>query len=366
MASHVAVEVFHPGEYVADEMEARGWAQDDLAEVLGVSRQSVVKLLQGKSAVTPEMSMRLAAAFEQTAQTWMNLQVAYELAKVAKEDRDTARRAEVFSRVPVREMKRRNWLEGDQDVDALEDSVCQFLGIRNIKEPLAFAAAARMSTAEMTSSHGTWCCRVRNLSPFVTATKYDDGVDACIRELKPLMAYPEDVAKVPSVLADFGIRLVIVEHLKGTRIDGVATWVNDCPVIGMSLRYDRIDNFWFTLLHELVHVKYRDECPVDVDLLSRSDRDVPEMEKRADTEAATNLVDSTRLDSFIQRHEPLFYQKKIIQFAQARKVHPAIIVGQLKHLKKVPQTHLNKLQAKIRENLIGKTITDGWGDVPVV
>ncbi len=52
-----------------------------------------------------------------------------------------------------------------------------------------------------------------------------------------------------------GIHLILVSHLPKTYLDGAAMLMpNGTPVIGLTLRHDRVDNFWFTLLHELAHV----------------------------------------------------------------------------------------------------------------
>jgi HTH-type transcriptional regulator/antitoxin HigA len=86
-------------------------------------------------------------------------------------------------------------------------------------------------------------------------------------------------------LASAGVRLVFVEHLTGTRIDGGAMWLNDIPVIALSLRYDRIDWFWFTLMHELSHVLEHEES-LDLQLVGNdAQRSVSESEERADRRA---------------------------------------------------------------------------------
>ena len=69
---------------------------------------------------------------------------------------------------------------------------------------------------------------------------------------------PEAAGKVPRILTESGIRFVIVEALSSSKIDGVCFWLDDfSPVIGLTLRFDRIDNFWFVLRHELEHVIQR-------------------------------------------------------------------------------------------------------------
>lgn len=83
-----------------------------------------------------------------------------------------------------------------------------------------------------------------------------------------------EIRKIPRVLADMGVRLVVVEALPQTRIDGACLWLDKVsPVVALSLRYDRVDAFWFTLLHELNHVASGDgvrSTVLDIDLVKDS------------------------------------------------------------------------------------------------
>ena len=162
-----------------------------------------------------------------------------------------------------------------------------------------------------------------------------------------------------------GIRFVIVQHLRGTKIDGVAFWLDDTsPTIALSARYDRIDNLWFTLMHELMHIKNEDRgSPVDVDMLSGA-RDLPEMEVRANKEAADYLIPEKKLESFIARTTPYFYQSQVNQFAQARSVHPGIVVGQLQNREEIKFQQLRSLLVKVRDYVIESAVVDGWGNSP--
>ena len=101
MDRRISLVPVHPGEYLADELDARDWTQDDLAEVMGRSRIHINRLVQGKTAVTPESAHELAKAFGTSAELWMNLQVAYELATASKENRDIERRAKLYTKVPI-------------------------------------------------------------------------------------------------------------------------------------------------------------------------------------------------------------------------------------------------------------------------
>lgn len=100
MTTFVPSEPFSPGEYLKEELDARSWTHEDLASVLGMSRRQVINLIQGKSGITPDTAHALAEAFDQNAQTWMNLQVSYELAVAAQKERGIKRRTCIFNKTP--------------------------------------------------------------------------------------------------------------------------------------------------------------------------------------------------------------------------------------------------------------------------
>jgi HTH-type transcriptional regulator / antitoxin HigA len=365
MERFVSAEPFPPGEYIREELEARGWSQEDLAQILGISRRQVANLLSGESSLTPEVAIALGQAFGQEPVTWMNLQVTYELALAAKRERDTTRRAAIFNKVPVRELKKRCWLPDVDNTNELESAVCKFLQIESIQQEPQFAIAARKSTnyGYENSAQVAWYMRARSLAERVPASAYrDSDFESEVGELLKLSGSPEDARRVPKILGDMGIRLVLLQHLAKTKIEGVAFWLDDVsPAIALSLRYDRIDNFWFNLLHELVHIKYRHSSPVDTDA-EIAGRELPPMEVTANAEAANYLVPLDRMESFIRRMRPLYYQTRVIQFAQSLGIHPGIVIGQLHNRGELKPSQLRKLLFPVRAFLIGQTITDGWGN----
>ena len=96
-------EVFPPGEYIRDELEARGWTQSDLAEILGRSRPKVNELIQGKRAITLRTARELAAAFGTSAQVWLNLETQWQLWR--NQSRDQSIENGVAHRAKLREAR---------------------------------------------------------------------------------------------------------------------------------------------------------------------------------------------------------------------------------------------------------------------
>lgn len=365
MSVFVPLEPIPPGEYLQDELNALEWTHEDLSEVTGITRRQIINIIKGKSGVTPESAKAIGAALDQDPQMWMQLQMAFELSQAQVKDREIRKRAVLRNTVPIAEMKRRNWLPRECSTDELEDAVLNFLDIRSIEEKPKLCVAARKSDnyAFENPAQLAWYYRVRQLADAapITGLYKASQWDAGVSELIKLAASPEDARRVPKVLAGMGIRLVLVQHIKKSKIDGVALWLDSkSPVVGLSLRHDRMDNFWFSLMHELVHIKHKHACPVDEEIGPREG--LHEMEVVANTEAAACLVDPEKLDSFVSRCGPRFQLSRVVQFARARSVHPHLIAGQLRHRGCLKYSQLTPINAKVAEYIKGQAITDGWGD----
>ena len=87
-----AGEAFTPGEYLKDELDARGWTQTQFARIIGRPIQVVNQIIKGRKSVTPETAAAIAAALGTSAELWMNLEIAYRLSKV-KVDPNIEKRA---------------------------------------------------------------------------------------------------------------------------------------------------------------------------------------------------------------------------------------------------------------------------------
>ena len=377
MSERRPAEVFPPGDFIKEELEAREWTQTDLAEILGRPQRVVSEIINGKRAISPETAKGLGEAFGTGAQFWMNLESAYQLAQVKDQDDVVARRASLYSKAPVKEMLRRGWIEPSNSVDVLEKQIVDFFELTRLDEDIRFCAAARQSTfyMDVTPMQCAWLFRVKKLARAIqtrhfTPQRLDEGLE----RLRNLLRSPEEVRHVPRILAESGIRLVVLEPLPQTRIDGVCFWLDDTsPVIALSFRYDRLDWFWFTLVHELQHVKNGDgreqQAQLDTDLVgeqaARTEGKSPS-EQAADRFAAQFLIPEKELESFIARVRPLYSKQRILGFAARLNIHPGIVIGQLQRRGEIKYAHSRDMLLKVREYVIGSALTEGWGHFPVV
>ncbi len=93
MAYRQIAEAFPPGEFIREELEARGWNQQDLADILGRTPTVVSQILTGKREITPELAKLLGDAFDVDAQFFMNLESSYRLFIAGQSDSGVGRRA---------------------------------------------------------------------------------------------------------------------------------------------------------------------------------------------------------------------------------------------------------------------------------
>lgn len=371
MASRAPAEVFPPGDFIREELEARGWTQGDLAQIMGRPLRLVNELVAGKKQITPETARGLSKAFgDDDPLYWMNLDSAYRLSHTDPADDGVSRRSKLYSKFPVREIMKRSWIEPSDNLDVVEHRVCRFFKIKSLDERPDLPHAAKADQyEERTSLQFAWLFRAKELAECVDTASYSEAkLKAAISKLKALLIAPEEIRQVPKILADAGVKFVIVEFLAGAKIDGAAFWLDDSPVIAMSLRFDRVNNFWFVLRHEIEHILRKDGTVIDVELTENIERKIPLslQEERANTEAGDFLVPRYEIESFITRVRPLYSEQRILLFAKRIGVHPGLVVGQLQHRNEVPYTHFHKYLVKVREIITQTALTDGWGTVPAI
>lgn len=369
MTTRKIAEAFPPGEFIKDELEARGWLQTDLASIIGRNTGTISQIISGKQPINPELARALGAAFGTSAEYWMNLQTAYELWKVQESSDEKAiqRRARIHDKVPLKELLKRKWIESSESVDVLEQRVCEFLEIDSITDEPAMGFAARKTGPYLGRSHPSllaWMKRGKFLAKGVHAQRYSETkLRDAFSQLRNFMQNAEDIRRVPRLLAEAGVRLVVVEHLPQTKVDGVTFWLDKhSPVIVLSLRYDRLDWFWHTLLHEIDHVLHgegvKEPC---IDDLAEPSPSRPPEEIRCDDFAASFSIDRSALDDFITRIHPYFTPEKAIGFAMRMKVHSAVAAGQIRNRLKNYSVLSALVSVKIRPLLLDSVMCDGWG-----
>lgn len=164
------------------------------------------------------------------------------------------------------------------------------------------------------------------------ATRYrkDAITEEWLRDLVKLSRFEQGPVLAVEFLANIGIVLVIEEHFKKTYLDGAAMLDGETPVIALTLRHDRVDNFWFALLHELVHVqKHLTPSHLFIaDNLEDKSRSSQE-EIEADEGATEASIPAAEWDRSAVKLVPS--AKNARALADRLRIHPAIVAGRVRH-----------------------------------
>jgi HTH-type transcriptional regulator / antitoxin HigA len=363
-----------PGQFIQALLDQRGWTQRTLSIVLAIGETTVNKITSNKQPVDADLALILEEVFQVPAERFLALQKDLDLAQariIANPDPGRATRALLYGDLPVSEMIKRGWIaaENIRDTKKVEAGLIRFFGVNRLDdiEILPHAAKKTEVNTPLTPAQLAWLYRVKQIASDMLVAPYSpQALTVALGKLRKAMVAAEEVAQVPRILMECGVRFVIVESLTSAKIDGVCFWLNErSPVIAMSLRFDRIDNFWFVLRHEIEHVIQMHGTMLDVELegdRAGTGEGVAEEERVANLAGQEFCVPAKQMEAFVARKAPFFAERDLIAFSRILKVHPGIVAGQLQR-KTGRYDRFRDHLVKIRSIISPNAIKDGWGDV---
>lgn len=322
------IEAPDPVSAILFRMQEQGLKQADLAPYFG-TRSRVSEVLARKRPLTVNMIRALSSGLGISTETLIGMD-SVEALKTDKDDVD-------WGSFPIKEMMARGWLQKltNKAVKSTEDLVKGF--ISNVGVEFGSTAFRRTLGGDAYSPATkyalyAWLARViqkaRERKPTLGTFDRDQFSTAFMRELAQLSWSDHGPALAVEFLEKHGIAVVIEPPLKGTLLDGAAMQDADgTPIIGLTLRFDRLDNFWFTLLHEVAHLwKHVDGEETFLDNLDASSEDRREVEaNRIAKEALIPRVAWKRSDAYLNPTN-----QAIDALSRELKIHPAIISGRLR------------------------------------
>ena len=308
-------------------MQEKGLRQKDIAPILG-GKNRASEILSGKRPLTIPMIRALSSQLSLPADLLIG-----DARTPRIEDEDVA-----AEDIPLRYMVDSGWLPHDS---SLQPAALVHRYLAPAYGPLYLRRTITYGTNHETNKTNLklWVSRVRELS---AQSRKDRGpwrpetFDEDFLQYVSRLSWATDGPRLAQrFLAEKGIALIVWPALPKTRLDGAAMRDPEgAPIIGMTLRFDRIDNFWFTLMHELVHAwKHLPEWDIAItdEGLDR-DRDDDDM-KEAEANRLARDIFIPR--SLWKRSEAYLYPSEatIQAFADRLHINPAIIAGRLRREK---------------------------------
>jgi HTH-type transcriptional regulator/antitoxin HigA len=323
-----------PLEAIKFRMDQLGLTQQDMVPYIG-TKSKVSEVLNGKRPLSLTMMRSLNKYLGISAEVLLN--------EPGARFPDGMQNLE-WDKFPVVEMAKRCWVPNVKDPKENAEELMRKLIIQaGGVETVPFALFRQGKSARYNSKMDTyalmaWCIRVLALArenPLKNKYKKGSLKPSTLQEIARLSYFENGPLLAKEYLEKQGIYLIVVPHLPKTYLDGAAILMPDgTPVIGLTLRHDRIDNFWFCLLHELAHVaKHLTESDRiiidDLDLRRHDAESEDKNEKEADEMTRDGLIPKK-----VWERNPIKGKvtvAKVYALAEQLKIHPAIIAGRVRY-----------------------------------
>jgi HTH-type transcriptional regulator / antitoxin HigA len=310
-----------PLEAIEFRMEQVGLTQRDLVPFIG-SKSKTSEVLSGRRPLSLPMVRALSSGLGIPAEVLIQ-----ETSSGSGQPYDP-------SRFPTRELVSRGWFR-DAPVDSIGQRIVSLLNSFGGDEFLIAArTSAHVRSGREMDTHAlmawtAWAIHEAEASPPAKEFRpggVNESLLSRVVKLSPAGSGPLDAR---DFLGQHGIALVVAQHLPKTYIDGALIY-GSFPIIALTLRHDRLDSFWFTLLHELAHLLQACRAPQSesfFDDLEVESED--ELELEADAVAGEILVPQS--EWIASPASKLRSPEAVLHLASRLGVHPAIVAGRIRH-----------------------------------
>ncbi|MBU4482847.1 MAG: ImmA/IrrE family metallo-endopeptidase, partial [Actinobacteria bacterium] len=318
-------------------MEQQDLNQQDLVPYIG-SKSKVSEVLNKKRPLTLSMMRALHKGFGIPAEVLL-----YESGKDFPEDIPDID----WAGFPINEMIEKGWIQTDKDIAGNEEEIMRSYIVKagsmqkftdltyHFRKSLTPQKRFRTNRYSLLA----WCLRVIELAEKNKPEKEFKPELIDLREVAKLSYFANGPQLAKEYLKKTGVCFLKIPHLSRTYLDGAAMLLeNKHPVIALTLRYDRIDYYWFCLLHELAHLIHHlsnnntEEIILDeLEPRRTAERGEADQEKEANEVAENALIPKDVWDTVDLDAKNL--SREVIRVADTLKIHPAIVAGRIRHEK---------------------------------
>tara|TARA_R110002049_G_scaffold234319_2_gene407555 strand:+ start:4645 stop:5742 length:1098 start_codon:yes stop_codon:yes gene_type:complete len=338
--------IIHPGKLLDGMLNERSLSQRDLASRIDVAHSLLNNILKGNRNINVHIAISLESAGFRDANFWLIKQMNYNLHH-AQNDKDVIKKKKSIKEwndienagiVPLSFFKKQNiGINTSDDIEKIYDiyGVKDYLGLKKRVEefnPTYFRKSSKFS--ENKNNVVAWSLMAKykaNLQEVPVFKRSNEAI--LLKELKKCFYKKHDVInRTKLILNKYGIKFDTLDRPSKTPVDGKSFMSGKNPAIVLTLKYKRLDNFAYTLFHEVGHVfehltnPKRPEYSDEEFFVNSSNTEIVEFE--ADTYASNNLIEENIWSDFITfNHE--FTDDIILKFSKKHKIHPGIVRGRV-------------------------------------
>ncbi len=324
---HIESRTPDPIEAIKFRMEQMNLTPRDLVPLFG-SRSRVSEVLGGKRPLSLAMIRALHKGLGIPAKALLQEQF---LPGMGEEEID-------WERFPVREMIERGWIKHQvHDGQHRREIIKRFLAplgddwapVALYKQGHYVRSARQMDPYAIAAWKARVCIRALETKVPVNFEPRNITLQF-MHELAHLSALEDGPRHVAEYLKRVGVCFIVEPHLPDTYLDGAAILMRDhFPVVALTLRHDRVDNFWFVLMHELAHVGRHLNAGTSAFYDDLDVEDTNSQEKEADEIAGEALIPEDQWRKSPARN--LRTPEAVEHLANKLRIHPAIVAGRIRH-----------------------------------
>lgn len=314
---------------------ANGYTQSELAELLGMKEQQIQKYeAEQYESVSLKTLFKIAKVLK------INFQADVQIREIESTHLYS------INKYPFKQMFRRNWFpdfkgtinEAMKNAEYLIENLFLRAGFDNYQPAYNRKSTRSLSTFNQDALNA-WYARVLIKAREQHLSNYFDKSIVTETWLKELVSFSIEVdgpQKAVQFLKNSGIRVVFESQVDDTFLDGAAMLLDKIfPVIALTIRYDRLDNFWFVLFHELAHIVLHLGEEYDT-IFDDLDSSIDGIEDEANAYALNITVPEVVWKKSLVRFSPS--KETIINQARSLRVNPALIAGRIR--RETKQYHL--------------------------
>ena len=332
-----------PGATIKEQLNDRGMSQKEFAVRMDMSEKHISKLINGEVQLTPEVAVRLEVVLGVPAKFWNNLEAVYreKLIKVEAENAMDADEA-LARQLPYSEMAKFGWIPETRDSKEKVVNLRKYFEVVELSllenKQITRIACRRLAVTEKSDfALLAWAQEVKIKARSIETSPINiKGLISIIPEIRSMTVLKpnEFCPKIKKMLAECGIALVFLPHLKGSSLQGASFIDGKKIVVGLTARGKDADKFWFSLFHELAHIVLGHIGQID----GTTDQD----ENDADAWSRDTLISKEAFDEFVEKAN--FSTTSIRAFAKKIGIAPGIVVGRLQNEGFIKHSMMNELK----------------------
>jgi addiction module HigA family antidote len=285
--------VFHPGETLTEKLEEMEMGPKEFALRTDKPEKTIIAVMKGNSAITPDMAVRFEGVTKIPAHFWMNHQRSYDEFIVREKRKVTIEEAVPWAKqFPLTDMINKGWLPQVSSIQEKTMELLAFFGFSNhkaweeyyFKQQLKVAFRISLSQTQEPFAISAWLRKGELQAAELETNDYSEKkFKEILSALKSVMAkHPHgSLIQLQQICLEAGVKVVQTPCIKKASLSGSTRWLNDTPFIQLSERYHHNDNFWFTFFHQAGHILLHGKKDIFLENVDYSDKDM-EKEREAD------------------------------------------------------------------------------------